>query len=71
VRRDRPDDRRFGPTLGPRTGVSVPIFVGLPILGIGLALLLVASTTGETLFWVLGGVGLCGGAMLLGSSRQL
>jgi hypothetical protein len=71
VRRDRPDDRRFGPTLGPRTGVSVPIFVGLPILGIGLALVLAASTTGATLLWVLGGVGLAVGALLLASARQL
>ena len=57
--------------MGPKLGVSVPISFGLPILAVGLALVIAAARTGSTLFWILGGVGLLGGAMLFATGKSL
>jgi hypothetical protein len=47
--------KRQAPSFGPRTGVSVPVSIGLPLIVVGLALLL-AATTGRAIFWISGGV---------------
>ncbi len=62
---------RSGPTLGTQRNVSVPISIGLPLVVVGAFLLLTASTTGRTLFWILGGATLGLGLMLFASGKTL
>jgi hypothetical protein len=49
----------------------VPISFGLPIIAVGLALVIAAARTDSTLFWILGGVGLVGGALLFATGKSL
>ncbi len=62
---------RSGPTLGSKANVSVPISIGLPLLAIGVALVIGASSTGATLLWIAGGVSFVLGAVLFASGKTL
>lgn len=70
---DRPRRRRVrtGPTMGPRTNVSVPISFGLPLLAVGIALLVAAGSTGAILFWVLGAAAVALGLVFFSSGKTL
>jgi hypothetical protein len=63
--------KRPAPSFGPRLNVSVPISFGLPLIVVGLALLLAATTTGRALYWVLGGLIAVGGVALFASGKRL
>ena len=63
--------RRRAPSFGPGLNVSVPISFGLPLIVVGLALLLAATTTGRVLYWVLGGLIAVGGVALFASGKRL
>jgi hypothetical protein len=62
--------KRQAPSFGPRTGVSVPVSIGLPLIVVGLALLL-AATTGRAIFWISGGVIMAVGVALFASGKRL
>jgi hypothetical protein len=63
--------KRQAPSFGPRTGVSVPVSIGLPLIVVGLALLLAATTTGRAIFWISGGVIMAVGVALFASGKRL
>jgi hypothetical protein len=63
--------KRQAPSFGPGLNVSVPISFGLPLIVVGLALLLAATTTGRALYWVLGGLIAVGGVALFASGKRL
>jgi hypothetical protein len=63
--------KRRAPSFGPGLNVSVPISFGLPLIVVGLALLLAATTTGRALYWVLGGLIAVGGVALFASGKRL
>ncbi len=63
--------RRRRPSFGPSLNVSVPISFGLPLLAVGLVLVAAALTTGLTVFWIFGAIGLVAGALLFASGKRL
>jgi hypothetical protein len=63
--------KRRAPSFGPGLNISVPISFGLPLIVVGLALLLAATTTGRTLYWVLGGLSGVVGIALFASGKRL
>jgi hypothetical protein len=67
----RAGGRRRAPSFGPRTGVSVPISIGLPLIVVGLALIAAAVNAGGTLFWIAGGLLFGLGLALFASGRRL
>jgi hypothetical protein len=67
----RATPKRRAPSFGPRTGVSVPVSIGLPLIVVGLGLLLAATTTGRAVFWISGGVLMAVGLALFASGRRL
>ncbi len=68
--RDRAPKRR-APDFGPGLNVSVPISFGLPVTVVGIALVAAAVTTGNLVFWIIGGVALVGGILLFASGKRL
>ena len=62
---------RSGPTMGPKTNVSVPISFGLPLLAVGIFLLIAAGRTGATLFWVAGAISIALGLVFFSSGKTL
>jgi fucose permease len=68
--REAMGDRRK-PGFGTKTGISVPISFGLPLIVVGLFLLITAATRGGAFFWLLGGVMLAGGLALFASGKRL
>ena len=67
----RAGPKRRAPSFGPRTGVSVPVSLGLPLIVVGLALLLASTTTGRAVFWISGGVLMAVGVALFASGKRL
>ncbi len=69
----RPPRRRIrsGPTLGSGHNVSVPISIGLPLIGVGIALLVAATRTEETVYWVSGGAVIVIGLILFASGKTV
>jgi hypothetical protein len=63
-------DRRK-PGFGSKTGISVPISFGLPLIVVGLFLLVTGVTTGGIFLLVLGGVALVAGVILFASGKRL
>ena len=63
--------KRRAPSFGPGLNISVPISFGLPLVVVGLALLFAASTTGRTLYWILGGLIAAAGVALFASGKRL
>ena len=63
--------RRRGVTFGSRLNVSVPISFGLPLIAVGIALVVAGAQTGNTLFWVTGGVALVGGVALFATGKRI
>jgi hypothetical protein len=63
--------KRRAPSFGTRTGVSVPISIGLPLIVVGLALLVAAVNAGGTVFWISGALILGLGLALFASGRRL
>ncbi len=68
--REAMGDRRK-PGFGTKTGISVPISFGLPLMVIGLFLLITAVTAGGAFFLMLGAVTLTAGAALFASGERL
>ena len=68
--REAMGDRRK-PGFGTRTGISVPISFGLPLIVVGLFLLVTGVTTGALFFWILGGLALAAGVALFASGKRL
>ncbi len=68
--REAMGDRRK-PGFGSKTGISVPISFGLPLIVVGLFLLVTGVTTGGIFFLVLGGVALVAGVILFASGKRL
>ena len=62
---------RRKPGFGSKTGISVPISFGLPLIVIGLFLVVTGATTGGLLFWILGGLTLAAGVALFASGKRL
>lgn len=62
---------RGKPGFGSKTGISVPISFGLPLIVVGLFLLVTGVTTGGIFFLVLGGVALVAGVILFASGKRL
>lgn len=62
---------RRKPGFGRRTGISVPISFGLPLIVIGLFLLITGATTGGAFFLVFGGLALVAGVALFASGKRL
>jgi hypothetical protein len=62
---------RTGPTMGPKTNVSVPISFGLPLLAVGIVLLVAAGQTGATLFWIAGAISVALGLVFFSSGKTL
>jgi hypothetical protein len=62
-------DRRK-PSFGKKTGISVPISFGLPLIVVGLFLLITGITTGGIFFSVLGAVTLAAGVALFASGKR-
>ena len=63
--------KRRAPSFGPRTGVSVPISFGLPLVVVGIALIAAAINAGGLVFWITGVVALGGGVLLFASGKRL
>ena len=63
-------DRRK-PGFGSKTGISVPISFGLPLIVIGLFLVVTGVTSGGLFFLVLGGLILAVGVALFASGKRL
>jgi hypothetical protein len=63
--------RRSGPSFGTRTGVSVPISFGLPLIVVGIALIVAAVNAGGAVFWITGGLVLGLGLALFASGKRL
>jgi hypothetical protein len=61
----------MGPTMGPRTNVSVPISFGLPLLAVGISLVVAAARTGSTVLWISGAVALALGLVFFSSGKTL
>jgi hypothetical protein len=68
--REAMGDRRK-PGFGTKTGISVPISFGLPLIVVGLFLLVTGVTTGAIFFWILGGLALAPGVALFASGKRL
>ena len=68
--REAMGDRRK-PGFGARTGISVPISFGLPLIVVGLFLLITGISTGGAFFIVLGLITLLAGAGLFASGKRL
>ncbi len=68
--REAMGDRRK-PGFGSKTGISVPISFGLPLIVVGLFLLVTAATRGGAFFWVLGALVFAGGLALFASGKRL
>jgi hypothetical protein len=62
---------RRKPGFGRRTGISVPISFGLPLIVIGLFLLITGATRGGAFFVVVGGLALVAGVALFASGKRL
>ncbi len=62
---------RSGPTMGPKTNVSVPISFGLPLIAVGIALLVAATRNGAIEFWASGAIVLILGLALFASGKTL
>jgi hypothetical protein len=63
--------KRRAPSFGPGLNISVPISFGLPLIVVGLALLFAATTTGRTLYWIVGGLIALGGVALFATGKRL
>ena len=63
--------RRSGPSFGTRTGVSVPISIGLPVIVVGLFTLITGATRDSLPLLITGGVVFLLGVLLFASGKRL
>ncbi len=62
---------RRAPSFGRSTGVSVPISIGLPLIAVGLALIIAAANSGESIYWITGALALGLGLSLFATGKRL